>query len=364
MIRTFAHNRAFALGACVAGVLFGISAAGAGPYTSEYVFGDSLSDTGNLAELLGTNFPFPPSYHDSFTNGPVSVQRLAQGLGLNADPSLWVTGFQDIHGLFGPSFSPGTNYAVAGATSALQAVGGPTGINLPEQIAAYSAYAGGVANPNALYVIMIGGNDVRNAALQGTGLPAVQTGVDTEVAAISTLSSEDARHFLIVNVPNVGIIPEFAQQNPALAGDATTYSQAYDSELAAGLAGLDPTLPAGTSVSEFDLYDFNTYLLDHASSFGFTNTTDPCFTNTPVSAAATPECGTDGANISNFIYWDSIHPTAKLHALWAQAMGNELGVIVSVPESSTWSMMLFGFAGIGFAGYTRSRRHRLAGPTG
>jgi phospholipase/lecithinase/hemolysin len=72
-------------------------------------------------------------------------------------------------------------------------------------------------DPHALYVIMIGGNDVRNAALQGTGLPAVQDGVQTELAAISTLSGEDARNFLIVNVPNVGIIPEFAQDNPALA---------------------------------------------------------------------------------------------------------------------------------------------------
>ncbi len=49
------------------------SSASAGPYTSEYVFGDSLSDNGNLAELYHQNFPNPPSYHDSFTNGPVAA---------------------------------------------------------------------------------------------------------------------------------------------------------------------------------------------------------------------------------------------------------------------------------------------------
>jgi PEP-CTERM motif-containing protein len=32
------------------------------------------------------------------------------------------------------------------------------------------------------------------------------------------------------------------------------------------------------------------------------------------------------------------------------------GTIASVPEPSTWAMMLIGFAGIGFAGYRRSRR--------
>ena len=61
---------------------------------------------------------------------------------------------------------------------------------------------------------MIGGNDVRDAALKATGAPAVTAGVDAELAAISTLSGEGAKHFLVVNVPNVGIIPEFAQDNP------------------------------------------------------------------------------------------------------------------------------------------------------
>ena len=95
-------------------------------------------------------------------------------------------------------------------------------INLPEQVAAYSAYAsanpGSVDPSDSLYVIMIGGNDVRNAALQGTGAAAIQAGVDAELAAITTLVKEDARNFLIVDVPNVGLIPEFAQDNPSLGG--------------------------------------------------------------------------------------------------------------------------------------------------
>lgn len=95
------------------------SSALAAPYSAEYVFGDSLSDRGNLAEAVyHSNFPNPPSSHDSFTNGPVAVQVLAQSFGLNADPSLWLTGFRDVYGLFGgASYVPGTNYAVAGATS-------------------------------------------------------------------------------------------------------------------------------------------------------------------------------------------------------------------------------------------------------
>jgi hypothetical protein len=41
---------------------------------------------------------------------------------------------------------------------------------------------------------------------------------------------------------------------------------------------------------------------------------------------------------------------------------NDLGQIVGVnsflPEPSTWAMMLFGFAGLGFAGYRRARAGR------
>ena len=129
-------------------------------------------------------------------------------------------------------------------------------------------------------------------------------------------------------------------------------SKLYNSDLAAGLAALDPTLAAGTSVHGFDLYDFNANVLANAGSFGFTNTTDRCFTNTPLSAATAPQspCGVDGANIGGFVYWDEIHPTANVQALWAQGMAD------AVPEPSTWTMLLIGLAGMGFAGYASSRK--------
>ncbi len=349
--------KALALGAYAAGALLGVCSAKASVYSAEYVFGDSLSDRGNLAELAGFNFPDPPSYHDSFTNGPVAVQDLARSFGLNADPSLWVTGFQDPHDLFGgASFMPGTNYAVAGATSATPS---PLGIDLLDQVGAYSLFDHGTADPSALYVIMIGGNDVRNAALNGSG-SAVDTalitaGVDAELAAISTLSSEHAKHFLVVNVPDVGIIPEFAQDNPTLAGAATADSQLYNIELAAGLSAIDPTLGPGASLDEFNLYNFDASIKANAASYGFTNTTDRCFTDTPVSDAATPQCGGQGGpDISSFVYWDSIHPTEKVQALWAQGMEQ------AVPEPSTWAMLLIGFAGMGFAGYASARRGAAA----
>ncbi len=145
-----------------------------------------------------------------------------------------MTGFKDQYSLFGgASYVPGTNYAVAGATSASAAVGGPTGINLPQQVGAFGAYTSGKADPNALYFVLIGGNDVRNAALYGDGpRPASRAACRPNSTSIQMLIAEGARNILVVNVPNVGIIPEFAQDTPALAAAATQFSQAYDASLA------------------------------------------------------------------------------------------------------------------------------------
>ena len=114
MIHKFLPRAAFALAACCSSALVAASAASADDFSAEYVFGDSLSDNGNLAAALGMNFPNPPSFDNSFTNGKVAVQLLAESLGLSANASLWLT-----------SPSPqGTNYAVGGATSAAFAMGG------------------------------------------------------------------------------------------------------------------------------------------------------------------------------------------------------------------------------------------------
>ena len=340
-----------------AAVVAAIAAASVGHaagYSGEYVFGDSLSDIGNAAEGLGANFPNPPSYGDSFTNGPVAVQRLAGNLGLPAlTPSLWLTGFSDIHGLFGPGYVPGTDYAVGGATAAASAVGGIPAINLPRQVAAYSAVSGLVADPKALYVVMIGGNDVREAVLKGTGAAALAAGVTTELATLEALANEGAANLLVVNVPNVGISPEFNQENPSLAGLATQYSQQYDSALAMGLAAL--TLPTGTKLTDFDLYDFNAGVIANAAAEGITDVTDPCYTATPYTAASTTACGPNGANIGAFAFWDDIHPTATIHALWSDGFAADLA---AVPEPNVWAMMILGLAGLGAA--VRRRRATCA----
>ena len=328
MIRGSFSRAAFVIAACCSGALLGLSAADAADFSAEYVFGDSLSDNGNLAAALGTNFPNPPSFDNSFTNGKVAVQLLAESLGLSANASLWLT-----------SPTPaGTNYAVGGATSAASAIGGSMNINLPSQVDAYSASVSGHADPNALYVVMIGGNDVRNAALQGTGAGAITDGVDTEVTEISTLGEEGAKHFLVVNVPNVGIIPEFAQENPGFA-HAPRHLAKRTTQTSQGTAhpGADAgPWPQRSRTSIF--FDFNAaYPGPSADSWVHEHHRPPRrFTRRRRARRATQ--GRDTGNIDGRVLerHSSDRPSAGPGGRGLQA---------AVPEPSTWAMLLIGFSG-------------------
>src|SRR5262245_27144397 len=66
-----------------------VVAAAAGPFSNLFVFGDSLSDLGNVAQATAS-IPFidptpgPYYYNGRFSNGPIYVESLASGLGLPA----------------------------------------------------------------------------------------------------------------------------------------------------------------------------------------------------------------------------------------------------------------------------------------
>ena len=58
------------------------------------------------------------------------------------------------------------------------------------------------------------------------------------------------------------------------------------------------------------------------------------------------------AIVDTFLFWNDVHPTAPVQALWAQ------GFEAAVPEPSTWAMLVVGFGSLGFAGYRRGARAR------
>lgn len=63
-----------------------VSAESDRPIAGLWIFGDSLSDTGNLSYLtFGFEPPSPPNYKGRFSNGPLWIEGLAQRLGLAMD---------------------------------------------------------------------------------------------------------------------------------------------------------------------------------------------------------------------------------------------------------------------------------------
>lgn len=166
----------------------------ASPFSNIFVFGDSLSDTGNFAFLFDS--VSQPPYDRGFSNGPRAVEVLAENLGLKADASLYIR----------PGPLVGTNFAVVVARA-----GGAGPFDLTAQISAFLLSQGGTAPSDALYFVFIGGNDVRDArdapdpiAAAGIIQNAVQT-IDTD---IRMLVDQGAQAIMVINVPDIGSIPE------------------------------------------------------------------------------------------------------------------------------------------------------------
>jgi phospholipase/lecithinase/hemolysin len=107
------------------------------------VFGDSLSDNGNLFDLIG--FPQPPAWEGRFSNGPVYAEQLASFLHMRLDDRAF-------GGAEASDLSPPL---IVNPVS-----GQPLPINLSTQIAGYLADLNGHQAPEGTTALInIGSND-------------------------------------------------------------------------------------------------------------------------------------------------------------------------------------------------------------
>lgn len=283
---------------CLCAVSTDVRAESEYPFSTLYVFGDSLSDPGNAFAVTGetANPPFEPipsaaygvgGHH--FSNGRTWVEVMAQKMGLNqgAKPA-----FRD------PAFG---NYAFAGARAMTV-----TSPGFDTQVQMYLAVHGCVPQPNALYVVQFGGNDLRDAleaAQMGQSPAPILGDAITAIAQnIGILAACGAEHFLIANAPNLGAAPAVAPEFKALVADL---SSLFNLILAGTLAA---NLPADLNIYHLDMYGFVTAAAAMPEGFGFTNGTTPCLTFGV----------TDGAfckDRDGHLFWDAIHPTKTAHRL-------------------------------------------------
>jgi phospholipase/lecithinase/hemolysin len=310
---------------CIFLALAGFVPAQAGSIDGIYAFGDSLTDVGNIYAATGGAAPAAPYVNGQFTNGNVWVQDLASDLGIAP---------------LTPSLPGGTDYAYGTAESGVTAFNtsapntdltGATG-----QLAQYQA-THAMADPNALYTIWIGANDLSDM-LTGQ-LPSQYAADSGEVigniyAAVNTFAGMGAKNFLIVTVPDLGKTPEVLAAGPAESAGASFLTNSFDTGMTNGI----PLLAAADSVNISVLNTFSlldTIVADPAS-YGFSNVTQPCLTGEVNYAGGTP-C----ANPSQYLFWDELHPTAAGHEIVADE-----ALALITPEPASISLIAVGLIGL------------------
>lgn len=300
------------------------------------VFGDSLSDPGNAFALSGGQIVGPPDYgmdtpdelvtlipsapyaSHRFSNGPTWVELLGTALGAGASVRPAVAG-----ALFGTDDGRASNYAFGGATAGDI---GASQFPLVTQVDLFLADVRGAAPSDALYVVAIGGNDIRAAfgavvdndpntsaeAVIGTALQAV-------AANVGRLYQAGARRFVIWNAPDLGRTPALRRLDafvaPGAAGLASTLSAAYNAQFALVLQGL-AALP-GIEIVPFDAFSLLSDVQANPARFHLRDATNACIqpNNAPLYRCANPD---------RHFFWDGIHPTRAGHAIIAFLVGKAL----------------------------------------
>jgi len=281
----------------------------AGPVTDLFVFGDSLSENGNLQALLGPGVP------PRFTNGPTATEILAGQIGLTLAPSFFSPGDPATDGV-------ANNYAFAGGRARADASGVP---GLALQTGAAIAQSGGSLASDALYLIFIGGNDIADALIGGATV--IDEAVTAILTGVSDLITAGATNILVVNAPDVGDTPRIRSIPDAEAG-ADALVGLFNFKLSTLLTGI-------SEVSIFDAIGFTQNYISSgaAAADGITNFLDPCV----MAPQTAVEC-TDG----EFFYADEFHVTAPVQA----AFGRALILAAVVPEPAPMALLGFGLIGI------------------
>jgi len=290
-----------------------------------YAFGDSLTDVGNIFTATGGATPAAPYVNGQFTNGNVWVQDLASDLGLAP---------------LTPSLLGGTDYAYGTAESGVTAFNtsapntdltGATG-----QLAQYQA-THATADPNALYAIWIGSNDLSDIL---TGQLPSQYGGDISAvvgniySAVSTLAGMGAKNFLILTVPDLGQTPEVLAGGLAESAGASFLSGSFDTALMNGIPGL--AAADSVNISVLNTYSLLDSIVADPAIYGFNNVTQPCLTGEVDYAGGTP-C----ADPSKYLFWDQLHPTAA----GQEIVADEARALVT-PEPTYISLIAVGLIGM------------------
>jgi outer membrane lipase/esterase len=313
----------------------------AAPYSGLYVFGDSLFDSGGNATAIATGNGIPgvratnlvgPTYQagSGEASGRISPQFIAENLGIE---------------LTGSEFG-GTNYAVGAHKSddtleSITALGGTYSAAAGE----FNSYFydlslnGGSVDPNALFVLNGGGNDL-GAIINGDLVSYTQIASNL-LASAKALADNGAGYIVITDVPNFPVSPTASVLPDAFNEFLTNAVLDQNELLLAGVQAMD------ANVILLNTYKFSEELFADPSAFGFSlssaDLSANCFEPTATGCGGSkPEGNVDSANPNpdQFFFNDNLHFTTLGNKIFADYFnsvlnaGSELALLPSLAMDS------------------------------
>lgn len=283
------------------------------------VFGDSLSEMGNVYQISAQTIPpVEPYYQGRFSDGRVWIELSAEELNLDLQPSS--TG--------------GNNYAYAGARSSdgyfnfsandfldnlnpnqcsivkdrgvlsLDQRDRPLPIeNVGTQISSYLKKTNGKAFPETLYVIWVGGNDIVSDSIT------CQQTIANIKNHIRTLANAGARMFLIPNFPPFEYVPLVKELIPSeFISIVLEYKEIdqYNPQLASMLLDLEREYQDQITICQMPVHEFISEMFRNPSAYNLTNTEGTIYDKKLCYVHE---------NKHEFVYFDDIHPSHAIHRL-------------------------------------------------
>ncbi len=272
------------------------------PYSQTIFFGDSLTDSGHFRPALVQVGGPSAAILGRFTTNPGLV---------------WSEYLAEYYGTGAASANQGgTNYAVGGARVGTNSSGalGPIPA-MTAQVTGYLSANGGRADPNALYTVWGGANDLF-AITSGGADPTTTIGgaVTAQVGIIGALQNAGARYILVPTIPDLGGTPGFRAQGAAAMAAGTQLSTTYNTALFGAINS------AGLRVIPLDTFTLLREIIASPAEYGFANVTgtacNPQITAQSLTCSplnyATPNAP------DTYAFADGVHPSSKAHAILSQ----------------------------------------------
>jgi phospholipase/lecithinase/hemolysin len=303
-------------------------------FTQVIVFGDSLSDDGNIRNRL------EDQYFISYPGGDYNYSDGRFTNSSDTDPAsdmyagTWHEQLaRDFLGLPAPtnSLDGGTDYAFGGATTEdgtrdvtvisnpVPFLGGEFTVtidNLGQQVDDY--LANNTVDPAALYIVWGGGNDL----FDDDSSDNVTATAERVAGLVQRLAEAGAVYILVPNVPPLGLVPNY-KDDPDAAATLNAASADYRDELNAQLDATVSTLAAESitiSLYRLDVYGLFYRLAANLEDYGFVNISDPA----------------QGQDVDpdEYLFWDDIHPTTAGHFQIANAAFDLLSGTAQLPAQA------------------------------